>query len=82
MKHDSRDQWSFVGKIQSATDYVQELLTENGRLRRRMADLQKEKEELGRELEQLSRLLDRDRDLPSKSERRSTLSQRLLHPVR
>ena len=56
MKNGARDYWSFVEKIQDATDYVQELLTENSRLRRRMADLERAKEELAEELEQLRRM--------------------------
>ncbi len=56
MKHGVRDYWSFVEKIQDATDYVQELLTENSQLRRRMADLERAKEELAEELEQLRQM--------------------------
>ncbi len=56
MKHGARDYWSFVEKIQDATDYVQGLLTENSRLRRRMTDLEREKEELAQELDQLRQI--------------------------
>ncbi len=56
MRNGTRDYWSFVEKIQDASDYVQELLTENSRLRRRMADLQTAKEELAKELEQLRQM--------------------------
>ena len=61
MKHGVRDYWSFIEKIQDATDYVQELLTENSRLRRRMADLERQKEELAEELDRLRQMLDRRR---------------------
>ncbi len=56
MKHGVRDYWAFVEKIQDATDYVQELLTENSQLRRRMVDLERAKEELAAELEQLRQM--------------------------
>ncbi len=56
MKHGERDYWSFVEKIQDATDYVQELLTENSRLQRRMADLEREKQELAQELDELHQM--------------------------
>ena len=59
MKHGVRDYWSFIEKIQDATDYVQELLIENSRLRRRMADLERQKEELAEELDRLRQMLDR-----------------------
>ncbi len=75
MKHNARDYWSFVEKIHDATDYVQELLTENRRLRRRMVDLEQEKAELARELAQLSQLLDRGRDVPSLPSRSATPPQ-------
>ncbi len=61
MNKDSRDYWSFVEKIQEATDYVQELLTENGDLRRRMTSLEQEKKDLAEKLGTLRGLIHRER---------------------
>ncbi len=61
MNKDSRDYWSFVEKIQDATDYVQELLTENDTLRRRMASLEQEKKDLAERLGTLRGLIHRER---------------------
>ncbi len=55
------DYWSFVEKIQDATDYVQELLAENQNLQRRMADLENEKKDLARKLGTLRQLIQRER---------------------
>ncbi len=61
MKQDTRDYWSFVEKIQDATDYVQQLLTENDSLRHRMASLEREKKDLAEKLGTLRQLLHRER---------------------
>ena len=61
MTRDPRDYWSFVEKIQDATDYVQEVLAENENLRRRMAGLEREKQDLAEKLGTLRRLLHRER---------------------
>ncbi len=60
VKQDTRDYWSFVEKIQDATDYVQELLTENNSLRRRMANLEREKLDLAERLGTLRQQLHRE----------------------
>ncbi len=59
MKHGVRDYWAFVEKIQDATDYVQELLTENQRLRARNAELERQKAALAQQLGDLRGLLQR-----------------------
>ena len=37
------DYWAFIERIHDLTEYVQELLRKNGRLQRRIEDLEKEK---------------------------------------
>ncbi len=61
MKQDATDYWSFVEKIQEATDYVQELLSENDSLRHRMASLEREKKDLAEKLGTLRVLIHRER---------------------
>ncbi len=61
MTRDPKDYWSFVEKIQDATDYVQELLRENQTLERRMANLEREKNDLAEKLGTLRQLIHRER---------------------
>lgn len=60
--YDSRDYWSFVEKIQDATDYVQEALVENARLEKRLAELEEDNRTLRAQRATLRRLIPRVRE--------------------
>ena len=53
---DVKDYWSYLEKIQDATDYVQEVLAENARLERRLAELEEENHTLRAQRSTLRRL--------------------------
>ncbi len=42
MEHGKSGYWAFVEKIHDLTEYVQELLRQNGRLKRRVAELEQQ----------------------------------------
>ncbi len=60
--NDVRDYRSFVEQIQNATDYVREVLTENARLERRTAELEKENRTLRAQRTTLRQLVKRDQE--------------------
>ena len=66
--HETRDYWSYLEKIQDATDFVQEVLVKNAKLERRLAEMEEENHTLREQRSTLRRLL-----------RRSQEEDRLLH---
>ena len=50
MEQGVTDYWAFIERIHDLTEYVQELLRKNGRLQRRIEDLEQEKEALAQRI--------------------------------
>ncbi len=57
MQNCKADYWTFIEKIHDLTEYVQELLRQNGRLKQRLDELEKQREDRDAQISSLRKRL-------------------------
>ena len=64
MENGKADYWAFIEKIHDLTEYVQELLRQNGRLKRRVEELEQEQEDRDEQIASLRQRLKHEDPAP------------------